>query len=118
MPPPRLTIERVGVAGEVCFDDVEQAVAVEVADGDAHAGLRLAVGGVGDAGFDGDVFEGAVLLVLVEGGGGGVVGNVDVGPAVIVEVGDGDGERIGADGVPACRTFRETSVKVPSPLLR
>ena len=43
-------VERVGVAGEVGLDDVEQAVAVEVADADAHAGLRLAVGRVGDAG--------------------------------------------------------------------
>ncbi len=92
-------IEGVGVAGEVGLDDVEEAVAVEVADGDAHAGLGLAVGGVGDAGLDGDVLEGAVLLVLVVGGGGGVVGDVDVGPAVVVEVGDGDAEAVGADGV-------------------
>ncbi len=92
-------VEGVGVAGEVGLDDVEQAVAVEVADGDAHAGLRLAVGRVGDAGFDGQVFEGAVLLVLIEGGGGGVVGDVDVGPAVVVEIGDDDGEAVGADGV-------------------
>ena len=37
-------VERVGVAGEVGFDDVEEAVAVEVSDGDAHAGLGSAVG--------------------------------------------------------------------------
>ena len=92
-------IEGGGVSGEVGLDDVEEAVAVEVSDGHAHAGLGLAVGRVGDAGFDGDVFEGAVLLVLVEGGGGGVVGDVDVGPAVVVEVGDADTEAIGADGV-------------------
>ena len=98
-------IEGVGVAGEVGLDDVEEAVAVEVSDGNAHAGLGLAVGRVGDAGLDGDVFEGAVLLVLVEGGGGGVVGDVDVGPAIVVEVGDADAEAIGADGVEDARFF-------------
>ena len=36
-----IRVQRIGVAGEVCFDDVEVAVAVVVADGDAHAGLRL-----------------------------------------------------------------------------
>ena len=92
-------VERVGVAGEVGFDDIEHAVPVEVAYRDPHTGLGSAVGGVGYAGFDGDVFEGAVFLVLVEGGGGGVVGNVDVGPAVTIEVGHSDGEGVGADGV-------------------
>ena len=75
-------------------------VAVVVADGDAHAGLGFGVGGEGDAGLDGDVLEGAVVLVLVEGGGGGVVGDVDVGPAVVVEVGGADAEAVGADGGP------------------
>ena len=92
-------VEGFGVSGEVGLDDVEEAVAIEVSDGDAHAGLGLAIGRVGDAGFDGHILECAVLLVLVEGGGGGVVGDVDVGPAVVVEVGDADAESIGADGV-------------------
>ena len=105
--PAQVQVERIGVAGEVGLDDVEEAVAVVVADGDAHAGLRLAVGRVGDAGFDGHIFERAVLLILVEGGGGGVVGDVDVGPAVVVEVGDADAERIGADGVPHAGFFAD-----------
>ena len=45
------------------------------------------------------------FLVAVEGGGGGVVGDVDVGPAVVVEVGDGDGEGVGADGLPHAGFF-------------
>ena len=69
------------------------------------------------AGVDGDVLEGAVLLVLVEGAGRGVVGDVDVGPAVVVEVGDQDAETVGADGLQAMPDASETSVKVPSPLL-
>ena len=46
-------------------------------------------------------------MILVEGSGGGVVGDVDVGPAVIVEVGDGDGECVGADGVPHAAFLRD-----------
>ena len=80
-------VEGVGVASKIGFDDVEETVAVEVADGDAHACLGFAVGGVGDAGLDGDIFERAVFLVLIERCGGRVVGDVDVGPAIIVEVG-------------------------------
>src|SRR5581483_5931573 len=55
--------------------------------GNAHARLRLAVRAVGHAGLDGDIGERAVVVVLVERCGGGVVGDVDVGPAVIVEIG-------------------------------
>ena len=100
-------VEGIGVAGEVGFDDVEQAVAVEVTDGDAHAGLGFAIGRVGDAAFDGFVLEGAVALVAIEGGGGGVVGDIDVGPAVVVEIGDGYREAVGADGVEDAGLFRD-----------
>ena len=62
----------------------QQAVAVVVADGDAHASLRLAVGRVGDARLGGYILERAVLLVLIKGGCSGVVGYVDIGPAVVV----------------------------------
>ena len=48
------------------------------------------------AGFNRDVFEGAVLLILIERGGGGIVGDVDVGPAVVIEIGRGDTQTIGA----------------------
>ena len=78
-------VERIGVTSEVGLDDVEKAVPIEVSDGDAHACLRFAIGGICDAGFDSDIFEGAVLLVLIKGGGSGIVGDVDVGPPVVVE---------------------------------
>ena len=79
--------EGVGIAGEIGLHNVEHAVAVVVADGNAHAGLRLAVGRVGHARLDGLILEGAVFLVHVVGGGGRVVGHVDIGPAVVVQVG-------------------------------
>ncbi len=99
-------VERVCVSGEVGLDEVEQAVAVEVADRNAHARLGFAVGRESDARFDGDVFEGPVFLILVIRSSGGVVGDVDVGPAVIVKIGDRDAEAIGADGVEDAGLFR------------
>ncbi len=96
----KVLIERVRVAGEVGLHDVEQAIAVVVTDGNAHAGLRLAVRGVGDAGLNGLVFEGAILLVLVVGCRRRVVGDIDVGPAIVVEIRYRNAEAVGADGVP------------------
>ena len=91
-------IERGCVTGKVGLDDVKATVAVIVGDTDAHAGLRFAVGRVSGSGFDSDVGEGAVVVVLVEGGGSGVVGDVDVRPGVVVEVADDDAEAVGAGG--------------------
>ena len=45
-------VQRRGVAGEVGLEEIDRAVAVVVADRDAHAGLRLAVLAVGAAGLD------------------------------------------------------------------
>ena len=93
-------VERVGVAGEVGLHHVEVAVAVVVADGNAHAGLRLGLGRERRAGFDRDVAEGSVFLVLIERGGRGIVGDIDIGPAVVVQIGGGDAQAIGADRGP------------------
>ena len=89
-------IERGRVAREICLHEIEVAVEIVVGGGDSHAGLRLAVGAQGATGFERDVDELAIFLVLVEGAGGGVVGNVDVGPAVVVEIGGEHAKTIGA----------------------
>jgi len=39
-----IAIKRRRIAGEICFDDVEVAIHVVIGGGNAHAGLRLAVG--------------------------------------------------------------------------
>ncbi len=73
----------VDVAGD---EEIEPAVAVVVAPGGAGGPVAER-----DAGFFGDVGEGAVVVVVVE----AVlaeVGDVDVGPAVVVVVGDGYAE--------------------------
>src|SRR5216684_6417043 len=93
-----IAVERRSVAGEIGFDEIEIAIEIVIGGRDAHAGLGLAVGAEGTAGFEGDVGEGAVLFILIEGAGGGIVGDVDVGPAVVVEIGGEDAEAVGAVG--------------------
>src|SRR2546425_10566760 len=100
-----IAIERGRVAGEIGFDDVEIAVEIVIDSGDAHAGLGLAVGREGAAGLDGDVRERAVLFVLIERAGLRVVGDVDVGPAVVVEIGGENAEAEGAVGLQNTRGF-------------
>ncbi len=63
-----------------------QAIGVDVAAVDAHAGLRLAVAVEADARGIRHVGERAVAVVLVEEVPHHVVGDVDVGVAVAVEV--------------------------------
>src|SRR4029077_14417223 len=58
-----VVIEVAGVVGEVCFENVEPAIAVVVGHAHAHAGLLVAILAVGDAGDDGLVGKGAVVIV-------------------------------------------------------
>ena len=76
------------------LEDVQVAVGIEVADGQAHAGLLLPVLAEGDAGLEALLGEGAVVVVAEQQAGRGVAGDVDVGPAVAVEIGGGDGEGV------------------------
>ena len=77
-----------------------------VGGGDAHAGLRLSVGAEDAAGFHADVHELAVVVVLIERAGGGVVGDVDVGPAIVVEVGGEHAESDRCRWLAECRRSR------------
>ncbi len=70
--------------------------AVVVGGVDTHAGAGHAVFTEGDAGGDSLLLEGAVLLVQVELVGLGVVGEENVGPAIVVVVEDGDAEAFGS----------------------
>ena len=92
------------VVGDV---EVFPSVVVVVADADA-----LAPAGCGEAGFRGDVGEGAVVIVAVEVVGGrlpggksfelGAIDQEDVGPSVVVVVEDGDAGAGGFDDVLLC----------------
>src|SRR5216684_1594874 len=111
----QIVVERGRVAGEVGLDQVEISVQIIVGGGNSHAGLRLAVGTQGAASLDGDVLKFPVLLVLIESAGRGIVGNINVGPAVVVEVGGEHSQTVGAVGTENSRSFgnvAERSVSV------
>ena len=91
-------VERRPVAGEIGLGDIEEAVAVVVRDRDAHARLQTSVGIVGDAGRVAALFERSVVLVAIEQAGGLVAGDIDVGPAVVIEIGDDHAQAVAAAG--------------------
>src|SRR4029077_16593370 len=92
----QLVVKRRRVSRKIRFDEIEIAVEIVIGSGDAHAGLRLSIGAEGAAGFDRDVRESTVLFVLIESAGGGIVGNINVRPAIVVEIGSEHAETVGA----------------------
>ncbi len=81
-----VVVEGVVLLGEVRHVDAQPADVVVVAQGHPHASLLPAVLAHRHPHWEGDLLEGAVLLVLVEEVRAGVVGHVEVRPAVAVEV--------------------------------
>src|SRR5437762_8764657 len=81
-----VVIKRRRVAREISFNDIEIAVHIVVSRGDFHARLRLAIGTEGASGFQRDVHKLAVLLVLVKRTRVGVIRNIDIGPAIVIEI--------------------------------
>ena len=55
--------------------------------------------------FHGDVRKLSVFLVLIQSAGGGIVGDVNIGPAVVVEIGGQNAEAVGAVGAKDSRGF-------------
>src|ERR1043166_1528524 len=88
------------IAGEVGLDNVELAIAVVIACRHAHAGLRLAIGAVRRAGFNRNVREGAVSIVPVQRRRGRIIGHVNVGPAIVVEIRHEHTETVGPGRFP------------------
>src|SRR6266852_665976 len=70
--------------------DILPAIAVDVGGVDAHPCLVAAVFAGGHSRNEGDILKGAVMLVDKKKIRPGIVGNGDVGPAVIVEVSEDD----------------------------
>ena len=92
-----VAVEGVGLALVVGDRQVEQAVAVVIPRRHSHAGLgqaALAVGGAGEQRevLEGDSTVGTATAVAEEEVRGLVVGDVEVDPAVVVEVGEGQPE--------------------------
>src|SRR5258706_3363970 len=93
-----VVVERRRIAGEVRLYEVEIAIEIVVGGGDAHAGLGLAIWTESTPGLDGDVFKSSVLFIVIKRARGGIIGHVDVRPAVVVEVGSEDAKAVGAVG--------------------
>ena len=89
-----VVIEVAGVVGEICLENIEPAVAIVVGDADAHAGLLVAVFAVGDARDDSNIGERAVVIVAEQNARLRIDGDVDVGPAVVVEIVGDRGDRV------------------------
>src|SRR5271170_3352399 len=75
----------------------ETAGVIVVGEVDAHGAEALAVAAEGYAGEQADVGERAVVIVVIEVAGDGVVGDKEVGPAVVVVVGPHGAEAVVAD---------------------
>ena len=81
-----VVIKVAGIVGEVGLENIEPAVAVVIADGHAHAGLLVAILAVGASRHHGDVGESAVVVVVEQDAGLGVHRDVNIRPAVVIEI--------------------------------
>lgn len=89
-----LAIEVVRLEGEVGHQKVESQVAVEVLDLHPHTRLRASVGAERRAGHDPRLLEAEIAPVEIDEVGRGVVGNIDVGESVVVEIGHRHGQAL------------------------
>ncbi len=92
--PVEVAVERRVVVREVRHHQVEPAVAVEVGDPDAHAPLDGAVGVEGAARPGADLLEAAAPEIAVEPVRRAVVGDVEIGQAVVIEIESGHVHRV------------------------
>ncbi len=81
-----VAVERGDLLGEIRSDDVQPAVGVEISDADAHAGQGDAILIERAAGRNRDLAEGPVVVVAIQQTRRAVAGDVDVRPAVVVEI--------------------------------
>ena len=90
----QILIKRIRVACKVRDENIEEPVAVVVANGDAHAGLsasRLVQSGSGEHAHFG---ERSIVIVVEQQIGIAVVGDVNVRPAIVIEVAEHDTETV------------------------
>ena len=87
-----LTEQHVALVGQVRDDNVGAAVVVVIGEVDAHAREGLAVLVEADACDQADLREGSVALVVEQKALNRIVGDVDVGEAVVVVVGERDAQ--------------------------
>ena len=78
------------------FENIQAAVQIVIADAHAHAGLLHAVFIQRDAAFEAHLGERAVVIVPEQEAGRGIASHVDVGPAVVIEIGRNRGHAVTA----------------------
>src|SRR5262249_10354050 len=82
--------QHVALIGKIGHEDIGAPVIVVVGEIDAHSGKRPSIVVEADICFQGDVSKGSVAIIPIEEALHGIVGDVDIGPAVAVEIGEGD----------------------------
>ena len=110
-----VVVERGRVARKICFYDVEFSIEIVISRGNAHARLGFAVRAQRAPRFHGHVGESAVLLVLIKRAGRRIVRDVNIRPAVVVEIGSehAKSERsVGLENSGALGNIRKCAVAV------
>ena len=82
-----VAVQNCDLVGEVGPRDVKPAVTIVIANCNAHPGECDAILIEGTAGRNRHFGEGAVLVVVIQQAGRGIAGDVDIRPAIVVEVG-------------------------------
>ncbi len=97
------------------FEDVQRAIEIVIADSQTHAGLLDAIVIQGHAGFEADLAEGAVVTIAEHPTGRGIAGDIDIGPAVVIEVRRNRGQSVAAAHFPDSgfgRNIRERAIAI------
>src|SRR5229473_176504 len=92
-----VAIEGVGLLFEVGDEEAEAAAMVVIAPVDAHVAELHAFAAEGHAGEHAHVGEAAVVIVVVEIVGNGIVGDEQIGPAIVVVIHPNDSEAVVTD---------------------
>src|SRR6266481_2076063 len=91
----RRTVQSDHLVVEISDGDAGAAGIFEVTDIHAHAGTRFAVGAEGQTRFDSYVFEFSVAQIAIQLVGLSVIGDEEIGPAVLIEIQHSHTERLG-----------------------
>src|SRR5215469_7699273 len=97
------------VARKICFDNVETASVVIVSGRNAHTRLWLSIRTESHSCQNGNIFKFSVFAVLIESAGGRVIGDINVRPAIVIEVGHQYSQAVGPRGCSDAAGFRDIS---------
>src|SRR5208282_3879090 len=81
-----VVVEIAGVIGKIRFENVEPAVTVVVGHSHTHSGLLMAILAIGATCDHGDIRERAVVIVVEEDARLRIDGDINIRPAIVVEV--------------------------------